>query len=198
MPKVLPEYKQEAKKRIINAALNTFLRLGYKKTTMDDIGKDLGVSKGALYQYFTSKDDLFLETLDLFITKSRSKISEYLKIEGLEGIKSEEFFDLSLFSSDITTNFAFDLVSESLYNKVINKKLSEYYNRAISGLELFFEENKKNGIVKRTVDSRKTSIRLLGMREGLKSMMFYSCSPAEAKKVWVDFANNLLSEIKAT
>lgn len=196
MPKVLPEYKQEAKKRIINGALKTFLRLGYKKTTMDDIGKDLGVSKGALYQYFTSKDDLFLETLDLFITQNRSKIIEYLKTEGIEGIKSEEFFNLSLFSSDITTNFAFDLVSESLYNERINKKLSAYYDRAINGLELFFEENKKNGLVKKTVDSRKTSIRLLGMREGLKSMMFYSCPPAEAKKVWMDFADSLLNEIR--
>jgi len=195
MPKVLPEYKQEAKKRIIDGALKTFLRLGYKKTTMDDIAKDLGVSKGAVYQYFTSKEDLFLEAFDLFITQKRNKIIEFFKNNGVEGIKSEEFFNLNL-SPDATVVFAIDLISETLYNERLNKKMASYYDRAISNLESLFEENKQKNVLKQNVDSRKIAIKLLGMREGLTNLLLYGVSLNEVKEVWIDFAESLLNEIK--
>src|SRR2546430_5147449 len=59
MPKVVPEYKEEAKSRILDAANRVFAEKGYHEATMDDIGKRLGVSKGAIYLYFSSKEDLF-------------------------------------------------------------------------------------------------------------------------------------------
>lgn len=196
MPKVLPEYKEEAKKRIIEGALKTFLRMGYVKTTMEDVGKDLGVSKGAVYQYFNSKEELFFDVFDLFITQKRNRIIEFLKIKGLEGIKSEEFFKLNFFSPDITANFAFDLISESLYNKRLNQKMASYYNRAINGLEQFFDENKKIGLIEKSADSRGIAIKILGMREGLTNMLLYGVSLSEAQQVWTNFAQNLLNEIK--
>ncbi len=195
MPRVLPEYKQQAKQRIIDGALKTFLRLGYKKTTMDDIGKDLGVSKGAVYQYFTSKEDLFLEAFYLYITKKRNKIIDFLKIKGLEGIVSEEFFDLNL-SPDATAIFTSDLISETLDNKRLNKKMIGYYDRAISNLALFFDEYKKKNTLKQNGDSRKIAVKLLGMREGLTNMLFYGVSLSEVRQVWTDFAKAMLNEIR--
>src|SRR5437870_13659978 len=59
MPKVVPEYKEEAKSRILEAANKVFAEKGYHEATMDDIAKRLGVSKGAIYLYFSSKEDLF-------------------------------------------------------------------------------------------------------------------------------------------
>jgi len=59
MPKVVPEYKEEAKSRILDVANKVFAEKGYHEATMDDIAKRLGVSKGAIYLYFSSKEDLF-------------------------------------------------------------------------------------------------------------------------------------------
>ncbi len=59
MPKVVPEYKEEAKNRILEAANKVFAEKGYHEATMDDIAKRLGVSKGAIYLYFSGKEDLF-------------------------------------------------------------------------------------------------------------------------------------------
>src|SRR5260370_31337916 len=59
MPKVVPEYKEAAKSRILDAANRVFAEKGYHEATMDDIAKRLGVSKGAIYLYFSSKEDLF-------------------------------------------------------------------------------------------------------------------------------------------
>ncbi|NMA31179.1 MAG: helix-turn-helix transcriptional regulator [Candidatus Methanofastidiosa archaeon] len=55
MPKVFPEYREEAKNRIIKQSVKFFSEKGYYKTKMAEIAECLGVSKGAIYQYFKSK-----------------------------------------------------------------------------------------------------------------------------------------------
>src|SRR5947209_20039109 len=59
MPRVVPEYKEEAKNRIVSAANQVFTEKGYRQATMNDVAKKIGVSKGALYLYFASKEELF-------------------------------------------------------------------------------------------------------------------------------------------
>jgi AcrR family transcriptional regulator len=56
-----PDVSTERRKQIMDAALTCFTRKGYTNTTMDDIVAESGLSKGALYWYFKSKDDLFTE-----------------------------------------------------------------------------------------------------------------------------------------
>jgi AcrR family transcriptional regulator len=45
--------------RILEAASDLFAHYGFDKTTMDDIARAAGVSKGAIYLHFRGKDDLF-------------------------------------------------------------------------------------------------------------------------------------------
>ena len=54
-----PDVSEEPRAQIIEAALACFTRLGYVNTTMDEIAAESGLSKGAVYWYFDSKDDLF-------------------------------------------------------------------------------------------------------------------------------------------
>jgi AcrR family transcriptional regulator len=58
----------ERRAQIIQAALTCFNRKGYNNTTMDDIVTESGLSKGSLYWYFKSKDDLFEAALLSFFT----------------------------------------------------------------------------------------------------------------------------------
>jgi AcrR family transcriptional regulator len=55
MPKVVSEYKDQARRRIIAAAGQAFHTRGFRSTTMEDIAREIGVSKGAIYLYFPSK-----------------------------------------------------------------------------------------------------------------------------------------------
>jgi len=57
-----PDVSEERRAQIIEAALACFTRLGYVNTTMDEIAAASGLSKGAIYWYFDSKDDLFKAT----------------------------------------------------------------------------------------------------------------------------------------
>lgn len=50
---------EEREQRILDAAADLIVHYGYDKTTVSDIAREAGVSKGTIYLHFESKDDLF-------------------------------------------------------------------------------------------------------------------------------------------
>ena len=65
MPRVSPAHEQAVRDRIVAAALRVFSEHGYRSATIKDVVRDSGLSVGAIYTYFRSKDELFLECCDL-------------------------------------------------------------------------------------------------------------------------------------
>jgi AcrR family transcriptional regulator len=58
MPKVSEEHLDARRKQIVDAANACFARRGFHRTTMQDICREAGLSPGAVYRYFSSKDEL--------------------------------------------------------------------------------------------------------------------------------------------
>jgi AcrR family transcriptional regulator len=56
MPKVSPEYLAARRQQILDAALVCFDRSGFHRTTMQAIFEEAGLSVGAVYRYFDSKE----------------------------------------------------------------------------------------------------------------------------------------------
>jgi AcrR family transcriptional regulator len=54
------------REQILAAALACFARQGYFETRMDDIVAESGLSKGALYHHFASKEEVFMGLFDQF------------------------------------------------------------------------------------------------------------------------------------
>jgi TetR/AcrR family transcriptional regulator, fatty acid metabolism regulator protein len=52
--------REETRKRILDSAAQVFAAKGFHNTAVDDIVKASGTSKGAVYFYFESKDQIFL------------------------------------------------------------------------------------------------------------------------------------------
>jgi len=50
---------EDREARILNAAERLFLHYGFDKTTVSEIASEAGISKGAIYLHYTSKDELF-------------------------------------------------------------------------------------------------------------------------------------------
>jgi TetR/AcrR family transcriptional regulator, repressor for uid operon len=59
--KVIPQYKDQARARFIEAASVVFRRKGFRATSMEDIAAEVGVSKGAIYRYFRTKAELLMQ-----------------------------------------------------------------------------------------------------------------------------------------
>ena len=56
--------KDKSRNQILDAALKVFVKKGYAQTRMDDIVDVSGLSKGAIYHHYRSKNELFLSLID--------------------------------------------------------------------------------------------------------------------------------------
>ncbi len=55
---------EERKAEILSAAIRVFARKGYDKTSISDIAKEIGISQGLCYRYYTSKEEIYDAALD--------------------------------------------------------------------------------------------------------------------------------------
>jgi TetR/AcrR family transcriptional regulator, transcriptional repressor of aconitase len=58
MPRVDDDYLASRRRQIMDAAITCFAREGFHRTTMQDIVAETGLSAGAIYRYFRSKEDI--------------------------------------------------------------------------------------------------------------------------------------------
>jgi AcrR family transcriptional regulator len=58
MPRVSDEHLAARRRQILDAARKCFIRDGFHNTTMQDVIAEAGLSIGAVYRYFHSKDEL--------------------------------------------------------------------------------------------------------------------------------------------
>ena len=97
------DFREMMKDKIINKAKEMFLRLGFKSITMDDIACEMCISKKTIYKYFSNKDVLIEqsvemvhkevhETIDQIVAKNFNAIEENFEIKRMfrEMFKSAE------------------------------------------------------------------------------------------------------------
>jgi len=152
MPKVVPEYKEEAKAKIVKAARLVFARKGYHEATMDDVAKEVGVSKGALYSYFESKEDILKEISLEGHQTLRNILMETSNFNNLE-VALEEVYN------KITTQFKgnlhmhFEVVALSSHDPKIRKIIFQDYKKDIITVKAFVEEKKEQGVIRTDIDA---------------------------------------------
>lgn len=76
MPKVTESHRIARRNEILEAAQRVFSRGGYRASSVAEIIKESGLSAGAIYSYFESKDELFHAVVDRTFSARTSKISQ--------------------------------------------------------------------------------------------------------------------------
>lgn len=61
MPRISEERREARRGEIVDAARRCFARRGFHQTSMPELLAEAGVSAGAFYRYFASKDEVILE-----------------------------------------------------------------------------------------------------------------------------------------
>ncbi len=57
-PKVSEKHLEDRRQQILDAAVTSFSRKGFHQATIEDIRLEAGLSRGAVYHYFKSKEDI--------------------------------------------------------------------------------------------------------------------------------------------
>jgi AcrR family transcriptional regulator len=82
------EMREERKTLIMDVALEHFAKEGYYKTTISHIARHAGMSKGLMYNYFTSKESLLFEIIMRSVNEMYSDFDR-----NKDGYLSEEEFE---------------------------------------------------------------------------------------------------------
>lgn len=76
MPKLAPEAQAARRDHILDAAEACFARAGFHRTSMQDICREAGVSAGALYTWFSSKEELIAGLVEREKQRFTSRLAE--------------------------------------------------------------------------------------------------------------------------
>jgi len=186
MPKVVPEYKEEAKSRILDVANKVFAEKGYHEATMDDIAKRLGVSKGAIYLYFSSKEDLFEALVKTAPQAFKEILYSSFGDEANPIQSATQFFDKMLKLSASNPGLSFEILSEASRNpglKRILRQNHEEYERVLTG---FLAEGRKRKIVGDNLDIRPLANALIALWNGLETLLVAGLPIDEARRAWLE------------
>ena len=85
MPKISDERRAERREQILDAARRCFAEFGYEGATVVRLEHATGLSRGAIFNYFPSKEELFIE----LAVRDNVRISEVWVSEGLEAVIRE-------------------------------------------------------------------------------------------------------------
>jgi len=81
-PTKSPKWKRRPEARpeeILSAAIEVFGEVGFARAKLDDVARKAGVSKGTLYLYFDSKEELFRRLVQERIVPCFEKAEQYLR-----------------------------------------------------------------------------------------------------------------------
>lgn len=67
--------QKEVREAILDATDSLLSRYGYKKMTIDDLAKEVGIGKGSVYLHFTSKEEIVLSHIDRIIEQLKGKLA---------------------------------------------------------------------------------------------------------------------------
>ena len=73
---------EEKLKHFLQEISKIFLQQGTRSTSMDDIARNLGISKKTLYQYFKDKNDLVLQVVSFQMEQTNCYFKDLMKKEG--------------------------------------------------------------------------------------------------------------------
>jgi len=123
------EQRKLTRAKLIEAALRLFSTSGYEHATVDDISQAAGYSKGAYYFHFSTKDDILLELMRIWI-EGRNQVIAGELAEGGDAHPSLRSLLAEFFSyADAPQWYAvlLEFWAQAVRNPEVSKRLSQAY-----------------------------------------------------------------------
>ena len=92
-----PTSTDDARERILAAAERCIERHGIRKTTMDDVACEVGLSRPSVYRYFADRDDLLIE---LITRHARALIVRARKSISRQGSLADQIVETVLYTAE--------------------------------------------------------------------------------------------------
>jgi len=148
------------KEKVVQIGLRLFCSKGYHNVGLDEICKSTGMTKGAFYNAFESKENFLLETLDNFGKSNTERILKVLAPDSkTKAIDRLEQFYLDMLKHQPNVNFMGCMVNNTMselgaLNERVGKTTAEGFEKIINAVEPTVKLAQQEGDLRADFDSK--------------------------------------------
>jgi TetR/AcrR family transcriptional regulator, repressor for uid operon len=195
-PKATSQHKTEVREKIVRAAIIAFSRDGYDRTRMDDIAEIAKLSKGALYLYFRSKEDLFYAISENSIRELKELLSAlFTKSEDLI-TDSQKFYVSFRRSSEQSDKVLLETIAESSRNRKLQEMLYRQRLKVLDVLTGYLNLQIKKGFLNDGIDVNAVALGLVALYDGLTVDKIIGINESQNEKAWNLAMKAILSSLR--
>jgi len=178
-----PDVSDERKDQILNAAEQVFTKKGLDEARMDDIAEKTGLSKGTLYLYFKSKDDLIIAILDRIFQ------SAFAQLTSRKNTQLNATDAILQFTEETSRDYkrmlrlmpvAYEFLALAFRNRVVQKALTQYFHIYLEALVPLIQRGIDSGEF-RQVDARDAAIAAGAIYEGTVLLWAYDSEAVDVE-----------------
>ena len=166
--------RDDKKSLVLDAGIKVLREKGISKTSMNDIIRESGLSKGGVYHYFSSKDELLIALFNYFFEKYAISNIERLQsdndIQELSAYKQIDILiqhhEAGLDDMGEDMSLMMDLYIEAIHNPAMRKVFNQQYQLVFSIIKSLIEQAQQQGDVKKEINSTMISASLLAVFDG--------------------------------
>jgi AcrR family transcriptional regulator len=170
MPKVSEEHLDARRAQIVDAAVSCFARDGFHRTTMHEICREAGLSPGAVYRYFSGKDEI-VEAIAAERHAREAGFMEHASEIG-EGADALRAMGRAFFSSLADPDerrrrrLGVQVWAEALRNPAIHKLVKRGVDRPLAALVRMARDAQERGELSREIDPEGLARMLVALFQG--------------------------------
>ncbi|NRD76815.1 TetR/AcrR family transcriptional regulator [Bacillus sp. BRMEA1] len=194
------------REHILNVSFKLFLKKNFKEVTMKEIVEETGISKGAFYHHFESKEQLFLEVLNHSIA-SVTAVYKDLSKDSLRQFYHDYFYSFrkmeTLFPIDAAEDSIFELNIFSLFFDGIKMfpgfqdKLQEVLQFELNSWKEIVQIAREKGEISSCMSDEHVAKMFIYSSDGIGMHSFISKGNGEeARTALIDLWNGFYEELK--
>ena len=195
-PRVTQRYKDEKRAAILAGALECFVSKGFQATTIDDIVKHLGISKGALYGYFSSKEEMYIQMANKRMDEMVSSLGARFKdmpsaVDRIaylfSRIKVQPLQELRKWMS-----FHMEFMLYASRHPELVELHNRYMDKAIALFRDVIRDGQQSGEFREELDAASASFLFWSVRDGLAFHFLLDGGEERYKEIVSDMENMVL------
>ncbi|MCB9454068.1 MAG: TetR/AcrR family transcriptional regulator, partial [Anaerolineaceae bacterium] len=125
-----PDVSEERREQIMQAAEEIFIQKGFSNARMDDIAEETGLSKGTLYLYYKSKDDLTVAILSRIFQRDFQEMDtlDVTQMTAVDGIW--KFVEIATAETSAMLRLlpiTYEFLAQAFRNPVVQQTLQQVF-----------------------------------------------------------------------
>ena len=187
------EYREDAKKKIIAAALDVAAEHGWDAVTLDAIAQNVGVTKPALYGYFKNREALLREVVLDVVQNIRTGLEKIFTQDNDIHLIIRNLAELLFEQQKPYASIFFLLPTRQPQDQKYREGFIDVFDNCRILIRDCLARVKSQGELLRAVDPDAAAYMIIAMTMGLlTSSDFLKMDVDAAKKIWIDAVERLL------